>query len=156
MVLASRLGEDSNKSVLLIEAGNDTRRDARVRTLRLDTQSLWWNVQTRQQVDGSYRKHSSGIGLGGSTTINGAKVDGPQSGQIDAFQQFGNPSWSWSRVAHYMKKSQNYQAPNDLAKGLGATSFSSSCIDDFFYSHCFIQSLNKGALKNTSITVRRK
>lgn len=84
MVLASRLSEDSNKSVLLIEAGNDTRRDPRVRTLRLDTQSLWWNVQTRQQVDGSYRNHSLGIGLGGSTTINGAKVDGPQSGQSES------------------------------------------------------------------------
>lgn len=83
MVLASRLSEDLGKRVLLIEAGNDTRRDPRVRTLRLDTESLWWNVQTRQQQDGSTRNHSLGIGLGGSTSINGAKVDGPQAGQSE-------------------------------------------------------------------------
>lgn len=83
MVLASRLSEDSTKKVLLIEAGNDTRKDSRVRTLRLDSDSLLWKVQSGVQVDGTIRNHSLGIGLGGSTTINGAKVDGPQAGQSE-------------------------------------------------------------------------
>ncbi|UZJ56392.1 hypothetical protein CBS101457_005712 [Exobasidium rhododendri] len=121
MVLASRLSEDPEKNVLLIEAGNDTRKDRRVRTLRLDTESLWWNVQSQEQIDGTIRNHSLGIGLGGSTTVNGAKVDGPQAGQLDAFRAFGNPSWSWDRVLSYMKKSQNYQAPIESASKYGAT-----------------------------------
>lgn len=83
MVLASRLSEDSTKTVLLIEAGNDTRRDARVRTLRLDSDSLLWKVQSSEQVEGTFRNHSLGIGLGGSTTINGAKLDGPQASQSE-------------------------------------------------------------------------
>lgn len=140
MVLASRLSEETDKKVLLVEAGNDTRRDERVRTLRLDSDSLLWKVQTRIQSDGSRRHHSLGVGLGGSTSINGAKVDGPQADQsksisdidsydsvliflsiVDALQQLGNPSWSWKRVAAYMKKSQNYQGPPEIAKPFGAS-----------------------------------
>jgi choline dehydrogenase len=40
---------------------------------------------------------------------------------VDVFRQFGNPSWSWTRVVDYMKKAQNYKGPGEAAKKLGAT-----------------------------------
>jgi choline dehydrogenase len=121
MVMASRLSEDRDKRVLLIEAGNDTRTDPLVRTVRLDNAALQVQWQSRPQIGGATITHSFGIGLGGSTSINGAKVDGPPSSQIDAFREFGNPSWSWEEILHYMKKSQNYHEPHPIAAAHGAT-----------------------------------
>lgn len=121
MVMASRLSEDREKRVLLIEAGNDTRTDPLVRTVRLDNAALQVQWQSRPQIGGATITHSFGIGLGGSTSINGAKVDGPPSSQIDAFREFGNPSWNWDEILHYMKKSQNYHEPHPIAAAHGAT-----------------------------------
>lgn len=121
MVVAARLSEDADRQVLLIEAGNDTRRDPLVRTVRLDNDELQIKVQGREQAGGRRPFHSLGFGLGGSTSINGAKVDGPPSSQIDALQAFGNPSWSWENVHSYMKRSQNYRAPGRVASEYGAS-----------------------------------
>lgn len=121
MVMATRLSEDREKRVLLIEAGNDTRTDPLVRTVRLDNTPLTVRFQSRPQLGGGRVMHTFGIGLGGSTTINGAKVDGPPASQLDALRQFGNPSWSWDETLQYMKKSQNYRAPGPIARAHGAT-----------------------------------
>lgn len=80
-VVASRLSEDRHHKVLLIEAGNDTRRDPLVRTVRLDNDELQIKMRGREQIGGRRVVHSLGTGLGGSTSINGAKVDGPPSSQ---------------------------------------------------------------------------
>lgn len=121
MVLASRLSEDLDRRVLLVEAGNDTRRDPLVRTVRLDNEERQIRIKSTEQLGGARPLHSLGIGLGGSTSINGAKVDGPPASQIDAIREFGNPSWSWDETLRYMKKSQNYREPGEVARMHGAT-----------------------------------
>lgn len=88
LVAANRLSEDSDKKILVVEAGDDTRLDEKIVSFAKYTQAFGiarydWNFPTTpQQLSNNkiYRMHQ-GRGLGGSTSINGGAFTLPPSSQ---------------------------------------------------------------------------
>ncbi|THU87441.1 alcohol oxidase [Dendrothele bispora CBS 962.96] len=118
LVLATRLSENPNLTIGVIEAGVDHADDPAVtipgmmarntRNPRYD-----WEFYTEPQLHAFNRKiqSSRGKGLGGSSMLNNLAVVRPTREEIDAFQKLGNPGWNWENVLSYMKKSEHLYTP---------------------------------------------
>ncbi len=94
LTVANRLSEDPSISVLVVEAGNDTRSSDLVRTLTTYSQafgtSLSWNFPTVASSAGGSKTLNAGRGLGGSTSINGAAWTRGAKEQYDGLEELGN------------------------------------------------------------------
>ena len=110
-VLASRLSDDSNVRVLLLEAGPaDTRREVSIPAawVSLFKSEIDWNYETapQQQWGGRAIYWPRGKTLGGSSSINaqiylrGARAD------FDEWATAGNPGWSYQEVLPYFIKAE--------------------------------------------------
>ncbi|KAJ9613110.1 hypothetical protein H2200_003051 [Cladophialophora chaetospira] len=129
LVLGARLSEDSNHTVLVLEAGTtgDELKN------RIDTpsyayyQSLWptdlnWAFNTTPQIhaNNSQLPWPRGKVLGGSSAINGLYMNRPGEIEINAWQDLlgdmnGADNWSWDSLYAAMKKSEAFSAPVDAA-----------------------------------------
>ena len=132
--MANRLSENPATSVLVIEAGNDDRKDPRVYdiyqyTVAFNTE-LDWSYPTDQHksirayvlVPMLFALESllliilvrpscsfSGKTLGGSSSINGAAYTRGTKEQYDSWSQLLDPAdqnlgWDWNGMFSYMKK----------------------------------------------------
>lgn len=113
-VLARRLAEDRNCSVLLVERGD-------ARDNWLDRFPL---LSTHQFSD---RKHSvvataefpgnrtaeviSGKGLGGTSRINGMQYTRAVPGEFNAWSQSGRKGWSYDELTPYFRKAEGFWNP---------------------------------------------
>ncbi|KAK4223047.1 hypothetical protein QBC38DRAFT_447737 [Podospora fimiseda] len=111
LVVAARLTEDPNTSVLVIEAGSEHTNDPRIRTPALWLSLLGspdfdWNYKTIPQVglNGKIIPLSQGKLLGGSSAINGLAFVANSKAAVDAWAGFGNPGWDWETLGPYYKK----------------------------------------------------
>lgn len=111
-VLANRLSEDSNKKVLLIEAG-DVDNDVKIHTPTLATHT-WisyadWAYESVPQERISNNKIYTPIGktLGGSSSINAMIYMRGSAYDYDSWEKLGNKNWGWKDVLPYFKKSEN-------------------------------------------------
>ncbi|KAI1873534.1 hypothetical protein JX265_005156 [Neoarthrinium moseri] len=117
LVLANRLSEDSNVSVLVLEAGRDLTSDPRVTTPALFPTLLGtdadWNTVTEPQLalNGKTVSIPHGHVLGGSSAINGQALVANAKVNIDAWGGLGNPGWSWETLAPYYKKFHTLDRP---------------------------------------------
>ncbi|PWN43527.1 alcohol oxidase [Ceraceosorus guamensis] len=122
-VVSARLSEDSQNSVLCVEAGSDTRSaDNVVHAYSYGdvTSDEEKNFKYPPTANGRELSVSAGKGLGGSTSINGLAVTRPPQSQIDAFGQDIGTGWSWEMLLPYMKKAEKFDPPSDDLKALGA------------------------------------
>ncbi|KAJ5771124.1 uncharacterized protein N7511_003175 [Penicillium nucicola] len=136
LVLGGRLSEDTNHTVLVLEAG-DNGDDYRE---RIDTpaysyfDSLWttplnWMFYTNPQPNAYNREiyWPRGKTLGGSSAINGLYMTRPGKEEINAWQDMlgdmdGNENWSWDSFYAAMKKSETFSPPtDDVVKEAGIT-----------------------------------
>ena len=120
-VVASRLSEDPNVSVCLIEAGGEGKNliskiPAGVAAI-LPTPILNWSYKPKASkgLNGRGGYQPRGKALGGSSTINAMLyVRGHQS-DYDEWRDLGNPGWGWKDVLPYFKKSEgNTRGADDL------------------------------------------
>jgi len=122
-VLANRLSEDADVSVLLIEAGG-TDSDAGIyvplANSLLQKTSLDWQYTTVPQehaCQSHVEKRScwpSGKVLGGSSSINAMSYTRGNRHDYDNWeQQYGAEGWSWDQVLPYFIKSEDFQADGD-------------------------------------------
>ncbi|EJC99460.1 glucose oxidase [Fomitiporia mediterranea MF3/22] len=128
LTVAGRLSEDSSKTVLVIEVGNDDRTNPNISDIynvgaALGT-SLAWRWPT---VDG--KGLMGGRTLGGSSSINGGKWTRGMKDQYDAFSQFlsdedASMNWNFDSLFSYMKKAENFTTPDATLRALGADSVS--------------------------------
>ena len=123
-VLASRLSEDPNVRVLLIEAGGSGR-DPRVRTPGLAA-LLWrsrfdWTFHTtpQSQLDGREMHWPRGKVLGGSSSINYMLYVRGHRDNYDAWRDLGNPGWGYGDVLPYFKRAENNVRGADAFHGVG-------------------------------------
>ncbi|CBQ73956.1 related to Glucose oxidase [Sporisorium reilianum SRZ2] len=128
LTVANRVSADPNVRVLVIEAGNDDRSDPNIYNVdnygKSFGTSQTFAFDTVTQVGG----HSKGVGggrtLGGSTSINGAAWNRASRAQYDALGPLMANSttagWDWDGLLAYMRKSENFVAPNQQQQGLGA------------------------------------
>ncbi|KAG0361428.1 hypothetical protein BG005_008306 [Podila minutissima] len=118
-VLASRLTEDENVRVLVLEAGADNDDYFMVKTPMLVAFLFEgkhdWKFSTVPQVHANNRKlkHIRGKMLGGCSSINGmGYIRGPASDFDRWANEFNNPGWSYDEVLPYFKKSECFHDPS--------------------------------------------
>ncbi|KAF9199617.1 hypothetical protein BGZ49_010240 [Haplosporangium sp. Z 27] len=117
-VLAARLAEDPNVSVLIIEAGEDMDNSIQVK-MPIAVSSMYgskhdWQLKSIPQVHANGREIELVRGkiLGGCSSINGSLYTrGPHSTFDQWATTFGNPGWSYEEVLPYFKKSECFIDP---------------------------------------------
>ncbi|APA13089.1 hypothetical protein sscle_10g078590 [Sclerotinia sclerotiorum 1980 UF-70] len=121
LVLANRLSEDPDVTVLVIEAGNlDNDEDFIIYPFD-DGEGLGssydWNLWSAPQtsLDGSSRPIDLGKGVGGGSLINGMCWTRGGSADYDAWVALGNPGWGWNDLLPYFKKTESYTHDVDAA-----------------------------------------
>ncbi|KAH6673176.1 glucose-methanol-choline oxidoreductase-like protein [Halenospora varia] len=121
LVVATRLTEDPNTSVLVLEAGEDHSADPRVITPALwpsllGTEVDWGYLSEAQTgLNGKRIPLSQGRLLGGSSALNGLAFVAPSRFSVDAWEKFGNPGWNWQSLSSYFQKSCTLTKPSDAA-----------------------------------------
>ena len=117
-VLASRLSELANVSVLVIEAGGkDSHRDIHVPLLygNLQRTAVDWQFHTAPQLQSSHAMQESkslwprGKVLGGTSSINVMVYNRGHPRDYDGWEESGAEGWGWEDVLPYFKKAENYQ-----------------------------------------------
>ncbi len=102
-VLASRLSETANRSVLLLEAGPDlrTRMPDDVRDGRRPTFDHDWGYVSEPDSDGSVRALFRGKLLGGCSSTNATFALRGHPADYDGWASAGNTGWSFADVLPY-------------------------------------------------------
>lgn len=106
-VLAARLSEDPDRSVLLLEAGPDF---ADVAALPDDLRNTWislvdhdWGYSAKVWDDRDL-PYPRGRTIGGSTAVNGTVAMRGSPADFDAWAALGNDEWTFDRVEPYYRK----------------------------------------------------
>ncbi|HEY9604146.1 MAG TPA: GMC family oxidoreductase N-terminal domain-containing protein [Allocoleopsis sp.] len=111
-VVANRLTEDSDTTVLLLEAGNpDTKPEIHIpsQCVSLQGSEVDWAYFSEPEPYLKGRKIFCPRGkvLGGSSSINFMVYMRGNPHDYDHWQELGNPGWSFQDVLPYFKKSEH-------------------------------------------------
>ncbi|KAK2597178.1 hypothetical protein N8I77_013039 [Diaporthe amygdali] len=122
LVVASRLSEDSDVSVLVIEAGGDKSKDPFVLTPGLmgalyGKDEYDWNFTSVPQPNLNDRTISQARGrmLGGCSALNFLMMVYPGKDILDAWETMGNEGWNFETLAPYFRKFAKTHKPSQLA-----------------------------------------
>ncbi|KAK5942337.1 hypothetical protein PMZ80_004900 [Knufia obscura] len=127
LVVATRLSEDADASVLVLEAGQDRLSDPRVSipgmagVAQRDSE-LAYRFQTMPQrhLNDRVITEPQGKMLGGSSGINNQAFIAPDALGIDAWEDLGNEGWNWKMLAPYFRKVFTRAVPDkEVRDGLG-------------------------------------
>ncbi|CAG8191009.1 unnamed protein product [Penicillium olsonii] len=131
LVVANRLSEMRDVTVVVIEAGDSVLNNYNVSTttgygLSFGT-SIDWAYQTEDQIyaGGSKQTMRAGKAIGGTSTINGMSYTRAQKAQIDAWEKAGNKGWNWNNLFPYYLKSEQFQVPTAEQAARGADYYKS-------------------------------
>ncbi|MEH2251380.1 GMC family oxidoreductase [Nostoc sp.] len=136
-VVANRMTQDSETTVLLLEAGNpDTKPEIQIplESPNLPGSELDWGYFSEPEPYLNNRKIFCPRGkvLGGSSSINSMIYIRGNHHDYDHWQSLGNPGWSYQDVLPYFKKSENQQRGADAYHGvdgeLGVTDIQESAV----------------------------
>lgn len=121
-VLATRLSQDPNARVLLLEAGRASHPLGSIPIsygLLLDHPQVNWRFKSAPEPGTFGRRIPVPRGklLGGSSAINGLVYVRGQSEDYDHWAQLGNRGWSWSDVAPVFQRIENYQDGDPTIRG---------------------------------------
>ncbi|GAW00623.1 alcohol oxidase [Lentinula edodes] len=149
--VAARLAENSEVTVLLVEAGSDNRTDEIVYDIYAYSQAFGTDLDWEWPTDQG-KTMRGGKTLGGSTSINGAHYTRGMQAQYDAWTTLLETSdvdagWNWEGIFGYMQKSEAFSAPNSQQAAKGAES---SLIPMLCIEHC--PDVNGGASNCVSMT----
>jgi choline dehydrogenase len=122
-VVANRLTQGHETTVLLLEAGNPATKP------EIQTPGAWTSL-LGTEVDRAYFSEpepylnnrkilcSTGKVLGGSSSINAMVYIRGNRHDFDHWQELGNPGWSYENVLPYFKKSEHQQRGADAYHGV--------------------------------------
>ena len=122
-VLANRLSENPNVSVLLVEAGGrDTMREIHVPLAysRLQLSGVDWHFLTAPQRNSCFAMTAQrcawprGKVLGGSSAINAMLYTRGNPADYDRWEKMGAKGWGWKEVFPYFKKSEDFRAEGEM------------------------------------------
>ncbi|KAH0437369.1 hypothetical protein CcaCcLH18_03931 [Colletotrichum camelliae] len=114
LVVANRLSENSDVTVLVIEAGELDRREGRVIIPgyigRTPPSGYGEDVRTAPQtfLDGQTRDINQGKVVGGGSVVNGMCWTRGAAADFDAWEELGNDGWGWEGLLPYFKKVEKY------------------------------------------------
>lgn len=123
--MASRLTEDPNISVCLLEAGGDgngilVRAPAGGVAMlpgRPKINNWAFNTEPQPGLNGRCGYQPRGKALGGSSAINAMLYVRGQKEDYDNWADLGNEGWDWDSVLSYFKKAENNSRGADAAHG---------------------------------------
>lgn len=117
-VVAGRLSEDANVSVLVLEAGPPhldepiLRKPGAFLKPLLDAEYDYQYAAVPQaELRGQSVMFSRGRGLGGTSLINWMIWTVPQREEIEAIGKLGNDGWNWENFHKYQRKVQSFHPP---------------------------------------------
>ncbi|KLO19190.1 GMC oxidoreductase [Schizopora paradoxa] len=115
LVLAARLTEDPNVTVLVIEAGTHHVEEPVIDVpgymgRGIANPKLDWTFLTvpQKRANNNVVLQPRGKGLGGSSHANFLGMFRPSKEELDALEVLGNKGWNWDSLLHYTKKSETY------------------------------------------------
>ncbi len=124
-VLANRLSEDPDISVLLLEAGGKDN----YHWIHIPIGYLFcmgnprtdWMMTTEPEagLNGRALPYPRGKVLGGCSSINGMIYMRGQAADYDQWRQLGNTGWGWDDVLPYYLKSENHHLGKTEMHGVG-------------------------------------
>lgn len=125
-VIARRLSDNPDSTVLLLEAGDPDDDPAIARIDVPSLLSLWrpdldWGYSTEEEpgLNGRRMPVLQGKVLGGSTATNGRIYIRGNRRDYDHWNYLGNEGWSYSDVLPYFKKSEDYEGGESEFHGVG-------------------------------------
>lgn len=124
-VLANRLSESGEHSVLLLEAGgSDQRVWLRVpigygKSFYNPAVNWMYRSEPEPGLAGREAYWPRGKVLGGSSSINAMVFVRGQPADFDEWAALGNPGWSWDEVLPWFKKLENNEHGADAWRGAG-------------------------------------
>ena len=122
-VLANRLSENPDVSVLLLEAGPADRSlwlkvpAAFIYEYTSPRHNWLYHTDPEPQLDGRRVYCPRGKVLGGSSSINGMAFVRGQAQDFDAWAGQGLPSWSYAHCLPYFKRMETYSGGEDAFRG---------------------------------------
>lgn len=124
-VLAARLTEDPDVSVLLIEAGGPEEGVETIETPLLLLEN--WNTEydyayftaPQQHCNGRQIHWPRGRVVGGSGSINGMLYVRGHASDYDNWAYMGNPGWDYDSILPYFKKSEDFDQGENEFHGAG-------------------------------------
>ena len=113
-VLASRLSEDQDASVLLLEAGKpDDKQEIRIPAAfsKLFHSEYDWDYATEPEAGAGGRRMywPRGKMLGGSTSMNAMMYVRGHRADYDQWAQLGNTGWGYDSVMPYFQRSEGFR-----------------------------------------------
>ncbi|CAI1572854.1 Choline dehydrogenase [Serratia quinivorans] len=122
-VLASRLSEDPNVSVLVLEYGGSDRsiiiQMPSAFSIPMNTKKYNWHYQTAAEPHLDNRKLHCPRGkvLGGSSSINGLVYIRGHACDFDQWESLGAKGWGYRNCLPYFKRAENYKFGGDDYRG---------------------------------------
>lgn len=118
-VVANRLSEQTNWSVLILEAGQDESvyTDIPAATESFANTDYNWGYIAEPTKNGCLSFENNGCpwlkgkGMGGSSIINGMFYTRGKKEDYDTISALGNPGWAYKDVLPYFLKSENNSIP---------------------------------------------
>lgn len=145
-VLASRLTEDPNLRVLLIEAGNwDSHPWVRIPLgvgNLLDNDKFVWKLSTEPEpgLNGTRMYWPSGKLIGGSSSVNGMLFVRGHRAKYDEWGAASCPGWGWSDMEPYFKRLEDCTFGDPEQRGadgpIGVTQLPSDRVTRAFLDAC--------------------
>lgn len=122
-VLANRLSEDPQVSVLLLERGGSDRsviiQMPTAFSMPMNTKKYNWHFETEPEpgLDGRRVHCPRGKVLGGSSSINGLVYIRGHACDFDEWEHLGAKNWGYKHCLPYFKKTETFQYGGDDYRG---------------------------------------
>ena len=122
-VLANRLSTDPEKSVLLVEAGPDSKAlslkipAAMLTNLRSTRHNWAYLSEPEPELGGRRMQHDRGKAVGGSSSINGMVFIRGHAMDFEGWRQSGCRGWGYADVLPYFKRMESYEGGGDRYRG---------------------------------------
>lgn len=135
-VLAARLSEHPGTSVLLLEAGKESRslfiRMPAALAFPLNDERILWDYDTGPEPSLDMRRirHVRGRLLGGSSSINGMVFVRGNRRDYDEWAASGLSQWSYEKCLPFFKKLEDFDKGPDEYRGAGGPLRITSCAAD--------------------------
>ncbi len=156
-VLATRLSEDPNVTVALLEAGghNDTllvNMPAGASQLFNNKNPMNWAFETVPQPELGGRRlfQPRGRGWGGSSSINAMMYVRGHARDYDHWRQLGLAGWGYADVLPYFKRSQHNELGGDAWNGEGGPLYTSRSPPGYPLQKVFIRAAEQAGYPVTS------